>query len=390
MKSIGIAMLGYGFAARFHAENYKRVHGIDVRLTGVYGRRPNAAAEFASAYGFEKTYATLDEVLQDPTVDLVDACVPTSLHEDIAVTALNAGKHVVIEKPLSGSFVRGDDEEGWRRCLSASLESADRMIEAERSSGKRIMYAENWVYAPGIQKAKRLLASAQSPILRIVGEESHSGTHSPYQMQWKTAGGGSLLVKGCHPLGGALYLKSDEGMRRLGRPVRPVRVTGAVANLTKSEAFESEQDHNIRTGWVDCEDWGTMVVTFDDGTVAQITAADTALGGIQNVMTVYAGRATVQIGMSPNTSVVAYSPDDATFSQEYVREKVETTAGWQFTNPDEDWINGFPHEMQDFCQSVIDDRPPESGSSLGRDVLAVTYAAYLSAATGREVKVPLD
>ncbi len=390
MKSIGIAMLGYGFAARFHAENYKRVHGIDVHFTGVYGRRPDAAAEFAAAYGFEKTYDTLDEVLQDPAVDLVDACLPTSMHEDIAVATLNAGKHVVIEKPLSGSFVRGDDEEGWRRCLSASLESADRMIEAERSSGKRIMYAENWVYAPGIQKAKRLLASSQSPILRIVGEESHSGTHSPYQMQWQTAGGGSLLVKGCHPLGGALYLKMDEGMRQTGRPVRPVRVTGSVANLTKSEAFEREQHHTIRTGWVDCEDWGTMVVTFDDGTVAQITAADTALGGIQNVMTVYAGQATVQIGMSPNTSVVAYSPDDKTFAQEYVREKVETTAGWQFTNPDEDWINGFPHEMQDFCESVIDERPPESGSSLGRDVLAVTYAAYLSAATGREVEVPLD
>ena len=177
-------MLGYGFAARFHAENYKRVHGIDVRLTGVYGRRPNAAAEFASAYGFEKTYATLDEALQDPTVDLVDACVPTSLHEDIAVTALNAGKHVVIEKPLSGSFVRGDDEEGWRRCLSASLESADRMIEAERSSGKRIMYAENWVYAPGIQKAKRLLASAKShtagltPRTRCSGRPPEAGACS--------------------------------------------------------------------------------------------------------------------------------------------------------------------------------------------------------------------
>ncbi len=383
-------MLGYGFAATFHAENYKRVHGIDVRLTGVWGRRPDAASEFAAAHGFEKTYDTFEEALDDPDVDLVDACTPTNLHEETAVAVLSAGKHVVIEKPLTGSFRRGHDEKGWLRCLEDGLESADRMIEAERSSGKHIMYAENWVYAPGIQKAKRLLASSQSPILRIVGEESHSGTHSPYQMEWKTAGGGSLLVKGCHPLGGALYLKHDEGMRRLGRPIRPVQVTGSVANLTKSEAFETEDDHTIRAGWVDCEDWGTMIVTFDDGAVAQITAADTVLGGIQNVMTVYAGRATVQIGMSPNTSVVAYSPDDQAFSQEYVREKVETTAGWQFTNPDEDWINGFPHEMQDFCESVVNDRPPQSGSSLGRDVVAVTYSAYLSAATGREVEIPLD
>ena len=50
MKSTGVAMLGYGFAATFHAENHKRVHGIDVRLTGVWGRRPDADSEFASAH----------------------------------------------------------------------------------------------------------------------------------------------------------------------------------------------------------------------------------------------------------------------------------------------------------------------------------------------------
>ena len=390
MKSIGIAMLGSGFAAKFHVENYKRVHGIDVRLIGVSSRRYEAASEFASTHRFDKTYESLEDLLKDPAVDLVDACIPNNLHEDVAVQVLNAGKHVVIEKPLTGSFVPGSNEAGWQRCLDTGLESANRMMKAERSSGKRILYAENWVYAPGIQKAKRLLASADTPILRIVGEESHSGTHSPYQMQWKTAGGGSLLVKGCHPLGGALYLKRAEGMRRLGRPIRPSWVTGTVANLTKSEAFASEAEHVIRTGWVDCEDWATMVVGFDDGTVAQISAADTVLGGIQNVMAVYAGRSTIQISLSPNNAVVAYSPDGDAFANEYVREKVETTAGWQFTNPDEDWINGFPHEMQDFCEAVVDDREPESGSSLGRDVVAVSYAAYLSAATGRKVDVPLD
>jgi predicted dehydrogenase len=178
-------------------------------------------------------------------------------------------------------------------------------------------------------------------------------------------------------------------MRRLGRPIRPTWVTGTVANLTKSEAFASENEHVMRTGWVDCEDWATMVVGLDDGSVAQISAADTVLGGIQNVMTVYAGRSTIQIALSPNNAVVAYAPDGDAFANEYVREKVETTAGWQFTNPDEDWINGFPHEMQDFCEAVVDDREPESGSSLGRDVVAVTYAAYLSAATGKKVAVPL-
>ena len=146
----------------------------------------------------------------------------------------------------------------------------------------------------------------------------------------------------------------------------------------------------IRTGWVDCEDWGTMVVGFDDGAVAQISAADTVLGGIQNLMVVYAGRASIQINVNPNNAVLAYAPDAEAFSNEYIREKVETTAGWQFTNPDEDWENGFAHEMQDFCEAASTGREPVSGSLLGRDVVAVCYGAYLSAATGRRVEVPLD
>jgi predicted dehydrogenase len=148
---------------------------------------------------------------------------------------------------------------------------------------------------------------------------------------------------------------------------------GAVANLTHSEAFHSEAAHVIRTGWTDCEDWGTMVVGFDDGTVGQVTAADTVLGGVQDLFSVYAGRATLHVNMNPNSTVMAYSPDAETFSNEYIREKVETTAGWQFTNADEDWMNGFPHELQDFCEAVATGREPLSGSFLGRDVVAVCY-----------------
>ena len=387
-KSIGVALVGSGFAAHFHASNYRRVHGLDIRFAGVYSRRPEAAKAFAEEHGFQRTYDDLDALLDDPKVDVVDACVPTALHEGIVTRSLAAGKHVVVEKPFTGSFTPGEDDAGWQRCLEDALESAGRMVEAERASGHRILYAENWVYAPGVQKARRLLDSADTPVLRIVAEESHSGTHSPYAMQWKTSGGGSLLNKGCHPLGGALYLKQVEGLRRLGKPVRPVWVTGVVGNLTHSDAFASEAEHVIRTGWTDCEDWATMVVGFDDGSVAQISAADTSLGGVQNVMTVYAGRSVINVNINPNDAVLAYSPDADAFANEYVREKVETTAGWQFTNPDEDWINGFPHEMQDFCEAVADGKEPLSGSLLGRDVVAVCYSAYLSAATGQRVEIP--
>ena len=387
--TVGLGLVGNGFAARFHVENYLRVHGVDVRFVGVYSRRPEATSEFAKEYKFEKTYGSLEEMLADPDVDMVDTCVPNVFHEEMAVQVLQAGKHVVVEKPFAGSFTPGKDPEDWQRCLDEALASADRMIEAERVSGKLIMYAENLVYAPGVQKASRLLASAKTSILRMVGEESHSGTHSPYAMKWETSGGGSLYNKGCHSLGAMLFLKYEEGLRRLGKRIRPSWVVGTVANLTHSEAFLSESPKNIRTGWTDCEDWGMLVLGFDDGSVAQISAADIVLGGIQNTLSVYAGRAAIHIGNNPNNAMLTYAPDGDAFASEYIREKVETKAGWQFTNPDEDWINGFPHETQDFCEvATTTGREPISGSFLGRDVVAVCYGAYLSAATGRRIDVP--
>ncbi len=389
-QTVGIAIVGSGFAAKFHAENYVSGPGPLARLIGVYSRRHGAAREFAGRHGFDKAYETLDALLADPEVDLVDICVPTRFHEEFVVQALNAHKHVAVEKPLTGCFnPPGRDGHTIQDCLRQALASADRMLLAERESGKRICYDENWVYSPPIQKACRLLASAETPILRIVGEESHSGTHSPYAMRWDTAGGGSLIKCGCHPVGGALYLKAEEGRRRFGRPIRPVWVVGTVANLTHSAAFQSEGNHYIRTGWTDCEDWGSLTMGFEDGTVAQVTGADTAVGGINNTMTVYAGRAALQLNFSPNNTVVAYSADQEAFANEYIREKVETTAGWQFTNPDEDWINGFPHEMREHCEVGATGRQPLSDSALARDVLEVCYAAYVSAHTGRRVDLQL-
>ena len=390
-KNVGLAMIGTGFASTFHMENYKRVYGVSVQFVGNYSRNIDKAKVFAKEHGFEKTYESLDDLLNDTSVNLVDVCVPNAFHEEFVIKVLNAGKHVVIEKPFTGAFIPPTKrEDGWAKNLEEALASANRMISTEKSSGFKIMYAENWVYAPGVQKAKRLLATSNSSILRMIGEESHSGTHSKYAMDWKTSGGGSLYNKGCHLLGGALYLKYQEGLRKFGKEIRPSWVVAASANLTESAAFTSDSDHYIRTGWKDSEDWGTMIVGFNDGSVAQIMGADTVLGGIQNHLTVFGTKATIKININPNDAVLAYAPDATSFSGEYIREKVETTAGWQYTNPDEAWMNGFPNEMQDFAESVVENRAPLSGSFLGWDVVSTSYSAYLSIGSGKKVNIPIN
>jgi predicted dehydrogenase len=384
MKSqpVVIGLVGAGFAASFHMENYKRVPGVTIRVKGVTSKNPEKARAFYEKYGLECTYKSFNDLLADSEITVVDLCVPNYLHHALTIEAASAGKHIICEKPLTASFQEGSGI-SRQEMFEAALKSADEMVRAVRDNAVKFCYAENWIYAPSVQKANRILAESDNTILRVVAEESHSGSHSPYAKEWRYSGGGSLFNKGCHPVGGTLFLKYSEGLRKQGRAIKPKNVMAQVANLTKMSSFESEEEKWIQTGWKDCEDWGSMLLTFEDNSVAQITASDIVLGGIQNIMTVYSSKVVLQCNINPNTGMVTYAPEDRVMGGAYIREKVETRAGWQFSNPDEDWINGFPHELQDFCEALAFDRSPVSTIELARDIVAVCYGAYVSAETGR-------
>jgi predicted dehydrogenase len=383
-RRVGVGLVGAGFVARLHAEAYHHVRGAEVDLVAVTSARRERAENFAREFGVGRAVADFPAVLADRAVDVVDLCVPSQLHASMAIEAARAGKHVIVEKPLTGFF--GDAATPRAEMLRQALAGADAVLGACATAGVRLCYAENWVYAPPIQKARRLLTAAGGPILRLVGEESHGGTHAPVNKRWETGGGGSLIGKACHPLGAALYLKADEGMRLRGRPIRPVSVSAETANLADTETFRAATPRYLNTvDGANVEDWGSMLIGFDDGTVAQISAADTVLGGIRNQMIAYGAKAVVICNINPNDTVRAYAPDAAVFGAEYLVEKLETKAGWSTPQPDEDWTSGYPQEIQDFVEAVANKREPLSGGALARDVTAVIYGAYLSAAEGRRV-----
>jgi len=171
-----------------------------------------------------------------------------------------------------------------------------------------------------------------------------------------------------------------------GRPVRPQSVTAEVAHLADTAAYrETPQPYLNTVEGADVEDWASLLLTFDDGTVAQITAADSVLGGIRNQLAIWGARCAVLCNINPNDAVLAYAPAPEVFADEYLVEKLETKAGWSTPQPDEDWMTGYPQEIQDFVEAVAFGREPLSGSALARDVTVVTYGAYLAAATGCRV-----
>jgi predicted dehydrogenase len=396
-ERINIALLGSRFAAGFHMQSYRQVTGLDVCVKGVISKEPEESKEFAQKHGIGMVYNSVDDIFADPEIDVVDLCVPNVMHKPFTIRAAQAGKNIICEKPLTGFYGSPDtpkDELIGKTVkksdmLAAVMGEVDELHKVLTDTGAKLMYGENWVYAPPIQKARRLLTAANGTINRIVGEESHSGSHASYSYEWRTSGGGSLLGKGCHPLGAALYLKQDEGRRKFGKPIRPVSIMAEVAQLTHMEEFKKEEKKYLRTGWKDVEDWGVMVITFDDGSVAQISACDTVLGGIHNMLEVYASNSRIHCNINPTTAVMAYAPEAHIFGDEYIVEKTETKGGWSFPAPDEDWITGYYHEMQDFMECVADpERQPLSGWDLARDCVAVIYAAYVSAEEGRRVDIP--
>ena len=392
-RRINVAMIGAGFIAETRARAYAGVAGYDARIVAVASRTKSRAAAFAQTHGVPDVYDDYRELLARADVDIVDLCVPNHLHRPMAEEAAAAGKHIVCAKPLTafdGHGLAADIDFGTiprAEMLRVAVRNADAMIAAADRARVRLMYAENWVYAPPVAKADRLIAASGGAILEMRGGECHSGSHSPYAREWRYSGGGALLRLGVHPIGAMLHLKRQEGLRRSGRPIRPRAVTAEVGDLTRTPAVQQEERHWIGTGWVDVENWGSLIITFEDGGRGIVWASDAVLGGMESSLQVLLSNAHIKCSMAHTNLVQAFAPDASIFDREYLMEKLETKAGWSAPAPDEDWAQGHRQALQDFVESVAEGRGPLADGHLGRDVTEVVYAGYLSAAEGRRVEL---
>ncbi len=372
-------IIGSGFAARFHFEALKRVYSVQVEVVGAYSKSPDELAEFASTRGI-KIFDSLEELID--ACDILHICTPPSTHEPIAVAVLKLDKDVIIEKPFTGYFGDGSKEfngDVFSRedGLKHALESVQRMLDAEKASKGSIMYAENWVYAPAIQKERELIEKTGAQILWIQAQQSHSGSHSPDYGQWHLSGGGSLMGKGCHPLTAAIYLKHVDGRARTGKPIRPVSISCRTHSITRMPNFINER--HLKDLYRDVEDYALVHIVFEDGTIADIVASELLQGGVKNYVEVHANNHRTICNIAPNNAMLTYNPVEENFKDIYVVEKTGTKQGWSFISPDEGWFNGYQHEMDAFYRSSAFGDPIESNSSLASDVIATIYAGYVSA-----------
>lgn len=392
MKKIRIGMVGAGFIAKIHMaafrENYPHVE-----VVGACASRRENAERFAAEYGVPLVFDNFEQLCKSDQVDVVDICTPTNLHEAVIFCACENKKHVICEKPLLGYY--GEDRPELERVgvevpkteMYQKVLNKIAVLEKKiRDSGIKFMYAENWVYAPAIEKMKRMIKVSNGVVFELRAECSHSGSQASYSRRWRTSGGGSLMRLGSHPIGAAIHMKHFEGLTRYGKPLKPVAVTAQIASLTKMEILK-DRPCFVATGWEDVEDWSVAIIDFEDGSKATVFSTDLSLGGVKNKMEIYMSNGVVVANMTPNDSMIAFAPVDGTWKDEYICEKLETKAGYSFPSADEFWTRGYPQEMKDFTLAVLEDRDPVSGFELAKQTVQVIYAAYVSAELQKKVEI---
>ena len=384
--AVCVALVGAGYAAQLHGNGYERVCKVPVRLKTVVDVDLDKARSIQARYGFEQVEASFEKMLQDPEIQVVDIVTPPYLHPDMVAKAMEAGKHVICEKPLTGYFGRPGDQEpigdtvDKKVMYQTCMEQMDALEAVVKKAPGKFLYSENYVYATPIVRAAKIIRARKSKILFLKGEESLKGSSSPVAGEWSGTGGGSLVRVGCHPLSGVLWLKEQEAKAR----GEEIRVVSVLADTGRATACLSDYEHrHIAAQPHDVEDFANVTLTFSDGTKAVVMASDLVLGGSKNYVEIYCNDGAYDCHITPTDLLNTYFLDEEGMEDEPLSEMLPQKLGWNKVFVSDEVIRGYMGELQDFMETVYYDRTPNSGFGLARLTTQVLYAAYVSAQEGK-------
>lgn len=348
MVKIKVGIIGSKFAASLHARAYQQC--LDVELVAAASRNEENLNNFCTQFQIPKAYGDYREMLEKEDIQMVSVCVPNFLHREIVTHVATAGKHVVCEKPLA-----------------TTLEDCDIMINACRDNKVKLMYAEDWIFAPALIRAKEIYKEgAIGDILYIKAKEAHGGSHSIYAQQLKYCGGGAMIHLGIHPAGFINWFTERKVIEVLGKTSK-----GSHQNLLHTK-FE-------------VEDWAVGILTFEDNTFGFIEGNYITFGGMDNKIEIYGSKGNIKIELTHGSPIMVYSP----VGYEYAIEKADTTIGWTFPAVDEEYSLGFINEIKHFVDCVKLDKEIKKGArgEDGRIALQIIMGIYQSDKEGRFVKI---
>jgi predicted dehydrogenase len=261
MSEIGVGLVGYKFMGRTHSNAYRQVaRFFDVdpvpKMRVLCGRNESAVKVAADALGWEGYETDYGRMLERDDVGLVDVSTPGHTHRELTIAALEAGKHVLCEKPLANT-----------------LGEAREMLEAARRAGTANMVCHNYRRVPAVQLAKRLVEEGR------LGEIRH--WRAVYLQDWlldpqfpinwrlrkETAGSGSLGDIGSHIVDLAQFLVGNI-----------TEVIGATETFIKERPLDERGAGGAQTGQVTVDDWAAFLARFENGAMGTFEATRLAPG----------------------------------------------------------------------------------------------------------------
>jgi predicted dehydrogenase len=341
-QTIGFAILGTGMVADYHRKAVEANGDLGARLVTVAHYDPDRFAEIGDRFGVP--CVGQEEMLADPTVDVVCICTPSGQHAEQAIAAARAGKHVLVEKPMA-----------------LSLADADAMIAACERAGVQLGVALQRRVTPPFQRIHRAIEAGDlgELTLGVVTIPYHRPQayfdQADWRGTWALDGGGVLMNQGIHLVDLLVWYMGD-----------PAEVQARAGTLHRE---------------IEVEDTLAATLRFDSGAQATITATTTAAPGFPHRVEIYGTGGGIQVeGESVGRWELA-DPAGASVEPVPVGRAASAGAGG---DPRGIAATGHIAIVRDFVEALRAGRAPQIDGREGRRSLAAVLAIYEAAGLLRE------
>ncbi|GAB6926459.1 Gfo/Idh/MocA family oxidoreductase [Paenibacillus sp. JCM 10914] len=350
MKLINVGVIGTGSISAMHLQSYQKHDGAN--LLAVCDLNEERAQRAAEKYGASKVYTDYHELLADPEIDAVSICTWNNTHAEISIAALNAGKHVLVEKPLC-----------------RTVEEALRVQEAVKSSGKLLQVGFVRRYDPNAQMLREFADKGEFGEIYFAKASSirRLGNPGGWFSDIERSGGGPLIDIGVHVIDLCWYM--------MGRP-KPVAVSANtyrklgnrsnVRNLSFYQAADYDAEKNT------VEDMANAMIRFENGASLMVDVSFT-LHSKENQQSVKLFGDKGGFEIDPEVVIVTEKHDTII--------NIEP----QTDNKGFDFDAAFQSEVNHFISSIENGTSPLSPVEDGVEIMKILCGIYESAEKGAEV-----
>jgi UDP-N-acetyl-2-amino-2-deoxyglucuronate dehydrogenase len=350
VNDLGVCIVGCGMISRFHVRALADIPGV--RVAALVGRDLAAPRRLAdemklTGVGF---YTDAAEAVKQPDVDIVVICTPSGAHLDPALTAANAGKHVVVEKPL---------EITPQRC--------DQIIDACDRNNVKLCTIFPSRFADSNRTLKAAVEAGRFGRLTLGETTCKWWRRQEYYDQggWKGTqaldGGGALMNQAIHNVDLLLWLMGPA-----------TQVCGFTATLAHER--------------IEVEDTAVACLRFANGALGVIQATTSVHPGYPKTIAIHGDRGSAVIEQE---DVLRWDFNPPTPEDERVKERFAQKVGASGGASDPAAISheGHRRQLSDFVAAIRENRPPKVNGREGRKAVAAICAIYESARTGRIIRL---